>query len=386
MKLSLLTGLAIIAAANADTLTVCKSYTSTITFTAYQTFTQSGAYLVGADGRIVSTLAESSTKNLATATNIVSISTNSASILLPLIGRPVATSTRPSSCTVTPSASNGSVVGPLLTDFTATPTSRGSLGTGLLIDSRCTPTPTTALVCTTLPTGVLSGLSTACYMSSSTIYASSCTLGPNGKPVFTQAPILLSTSTASGRGSTRISTPSTLGTTSRVPDTSTQQVRTSLSSLGSIIASSSSSTTPVSSGLSQTLLTVQSSSTNLIGTVRSGSALIPSSTIPQLPISTSTPSSVSSLTTITQSSTTASPVLPLTTVRPLSTSSVVSLATTRTSTVLTPIVTDQAYIDTVLRHHNIHRLNHTVPNVIWNASLAITAQKISQTCFYAHNT
>lgn len=39
----------------------------------------------------------------------------------------------------------------------------------------------------------------------------------------------------------------------------------------------------------------------------------------------------------------------------------------------------------VLHHHNIHRANHSAPDIAWSDSLAATAQKIGETCIYAHN-
>lgn len=50
-----------------------------------------------------------------------------------------------------------------------------------------------------------------------------------------------------------------------------------------------------------------------------------------------------------------------------------------------PVVTDEAYIDTVIRHHNVHRLNHSAPVIPWSASLAATAQQIASSCVFAHN-
>jgi uncharacterized protein YkwD len=44
------------------------------------------------------------------------------------------------------------------------------------------------------------------------------------------------------------------------------------------------------------------------------------------------------------------------------------------------------YAAKVIRHHNVHRSNHSVPDVQWDQGLADTAMKIAQTCVYAHNT
>ncbi|KAI0175367.1 CAP domain-containing protein [Pestalotiopsis sp. NC0098] len=60
-------------------------------------------------------------------------------------------------------------------------------------------------------------------------------------------------------------------------------------------------------------------------------------------------------------------------------------AATSTSQV-EPAVTNQAYIDTVIRHHNVHRTNHSASAVQWSQSLADTARIIAESCDYRHNT
>ena len=35
-------------------------------------------------------------------------------------------------------------------------------------------------------------------------------------------------------------------------------------------------------------------------------------------------------------------------------------------------------------HHNVHRANHSAPDLVWNDTLAATAEKIGQTCSYEH--
>ncbi|KAH8660229.1 CAP domain-containing protein [Xylariales sp. PMI_506] len=57
-----------------------------------------------------------------------------------------------------------------------------------------------------------------------------------------------------------------------------------------------------------------------------------------------------------------------------------------TTTSAAPVVTDTAYINTVLRHHNVHRLNHSAPLLTWSSSLAETAKQIASSCVFAHNT
>lgn len=44
------------------------------------------------------------------------------------------------------------------------------------------------------------------------------------------------------------------------------------------------------------------------------------------------------------------------------------------------------YQGKVIHHHNIHRANHSAPDLTWSDSLASTAQKIGESCNYAHDT
>jgi uncharacterized protein YkwD len=48
--------------------------------------------------------------------------------------------------------------------------------------------------------------------------------------------------------------------------------------------------------------------------------------------------------------------------------------------------TGNDYSDQVLRHHNVHRQNHSVPDLAWSGELASTALKIAKSCVYAHDT
>ncbi|KXS93666.1 hypothetical protein AC578_9358 [Pseudocercospora eumusae] len=43
------------------------------------------------------------------------------------------------------------------------------------------------------------------------------------------------------------------------------------------------------------------------------------------------------------------------------------------------------YQDRVLKHHNYHRKNHLAEPLVWDQSLAYTAQLVAQTCVYQHN-
>ena len=44
------------------------------------------------------------------------------------------------------------------------------------------------------------------------------------------------------------------------------------------------------------------------------------------------------------------------------------------------------YSTTVVAHHNAHRANHSAPKIRWDDELAATAQKIAESCIYAHDT
>lgn len=44
------------------------------------------------------------------------------------------------------------------------------------------------------------------------------------------------------------------------------------------------------------------------------------------------------------------------------------------------------YNDICVGHHNVHRSNHSAPDLSWDSGLAATAQKIAESCVYAHNT
>ena len=61
-------------------------------------------------------------------------------------------------------------------------------------------------------------------------------------------------------------------------------------------------------------------------------------------------------------------------------------ASSTTSSSGIPVVTDDAYIATVLRHHNIHRSNHTANPMVWNTNMASIARQIAETCVYGHVT
>lgn len=45
-----------------------------------------------------------------------------------------------------------------------------------------------------------------------------------------------------------------------------------------------------------------------------------------------------------------------------------------------------SYQDICVYHHNLHRSNHSAPDVAWSDDLASSAQQIAESCVYAHNT
>lgn len=43
------------------------------------------------------------------------------------------------------------------------------------------------------------------------------------------------------------------------------------------------------------------------------------------------------------------------------------------------------YNELVLAHHNVHRRNHSAPDLVWDDNLAATAYQIASSCVYAHD-
>jgi hypothetical protein len=43
------------------------------------------------------------------------------------------------------------------------------------------------------------------------------------------------------------------------------------------------------------------------------------------------------------------------------------------------------YSEKVILHHNVHRANHSAPDVAWDDNLAASAQQVADSCVYAHN-
>jgi uncharacterized protein YkwD len=47
---------------------------------------------------------------------------------------------------------------------------------------------------------------------------------------------------------------------------------------------------------------------------------------------------------------------------------------------------DGTFKATVLKHHNVHRSNHSSPAVTWGANMAKYAAEVAATCVWKHNT
>ena len=43
------------------------------------------------------------------------------------------------------------------------------------------------------------------------------------------------------------------------------------------------------------------------------------------------------------------------------------------------------YSEKVILHHNVHRANHSAPDIAWDDTLAASAQQVAESCVYAHN-
>ena len=43
------------------------------------------------------------------------------------------------------------------------------------------------------------------------------------------------------------------------------------------------------------------------------------------------------------------------------------------------------YASKVVLHHNVHRANHSAPNIAWDANLEASAKQVADSCVYAHN-
>jgi uncharacterized protein YkwD len=55
------------------------------------------------------------------------------------------------------------------------------------------------------------------------------------------------------------------------------------------------------------------------------------------------------------------------------------------TTAAAPVASPTDYISTALYHHNIHRANHSSPDVTWSDTLAGYAEITAKTCVFAHD-
>lgn len=72
------------------------------------------------------------------------------------------------------------------------------------------------------------------------------------------------------------------------------------------------------------------------------------------------------------------PAEPATTEAPTSLSTSTSAAATATPT--------NAYQETLLYNHNVHRSNHSASSVTWSGSLESSARTLAERCVYQHDT
>ncbi|EXJ86871.1 hypothetical protein A1O3_03825 [Capronia epimyces CBS 606.96] len=166
------------------------------------------------------------------------------------------------------------------------------------------------------------------------------------------------------------------------------------------ISISYSYTATVTATVIETIITCPCPTPTTTTTTAASSILLPDGTITPFVTSSSTAvSSTTSLTgvvlpdnTITPSMTTRTTTTPIVS-NGISSAPVSSISTLTTSTTSTtsstsnvPSVTNDAYINAILIHHNIHRTNHSATALTWSPSLAETAQMIAQTCVYGHVT
>lgn len=102
--------------------------------------------------------------------------------------------------------------------------------------------------------------------------------------------------------------------------------------------------------------------------------------LPWLPVTTVTVTSTTSVSTATVTTTSTFTSTATVTVSPSGSSTSTSTTSSDPS-----VVTNQAYIDTVLRHHNYHRQNHSSPALVWDSGLADIARQITTQCVFEMN-
>ncbi|KAI0160892.1 CAP domain-containing protein [Hypoxylon sp. FL1284] len=194
-------------------------------------------------------------------------------------------------------------------------------------------------------------------------YAALLAAGVNGKPCTRKA----TSSTVSTVASTTSSESSSYSTSSAdATTTSSSESATVTTTSSTSSADEASSTT--SSDVSDTVTTTTSSE-------------VSETVVPTVTLST-TSSEVTSSADVTTSS------VEMTTSSESATSTTSSTTTTSSSAAgptQTINTTGMTFQNAILIAHNIHRANHTAPNLGWDVNLANNAAQTAMTCVYAHN-
>ncbi|KAK5132478.1 hypothetical protein LTR08_009024 [Meristemomyces frigidus] len=128
-------------------------------------------------------------------------------------------------------------------------------------------------------------------------------------------------------------------------------------------------------------------------TIKSSSAAPASTSIASVssapaPSSYEAPSSsaaASTSTYVAPSSTYVAPTTSSTSVAPPSSTSAAASSTQAATTSAAASAVPTSYQEITVYHHNIHRSNHSAPDLAWDAGLASTAATIAASCVYAHN-
>ncbi|KAM0816787.1 putative CAP domain-containing protein [Seiridium cardinale] len=209
----------------------------------------------------------------------------------------------------------------------------------------------------------------------------------SARTVSTSSSIVYSSSVASstsisvvGTSSSFMSRPTSISISATASSATTTTLSASISK--STISSSTATSTLVTSisksvTSSLTASTTQSTSSSSATSSSSSTTLTSASPIVTTTISVTVSSSTS---------TSAFPIITTTVSVTVSGSTTSSSITPSATSTVGPVVTNQAYIDTIIRHHNAHRTNHSAAAVVWSSSLADTARIIASSCVYRHNT
>ncbi|EMC96586.1 hypothetical protein BAUCODRAFT_148171 [Baudoinia panamericana UAMH 10762] len=172
---------------------------------------------------------------------------------------------------------------------------------------------------------------------------------------------------------------------------------TTTTSTSSVQATTSSSTIDVptstlvaettSSAQAPTTSSTQAPTTSSTPAPTTSSTPAPTTSSTQAPSSTQTPSSTQAPTTTASPSTTQQPSSTSTsTTSQAPTTSIAASSSTQAAASSVPSLASDSYQDVAVYHHNIHRVNHSAPNIVWDTGLANTAAIIASSCNYSHNT